>query len=54
MRASFAAWRAAHFPAIGQGEIEVVGVSDIYANFGGGMQDPAALRHFLVNLPTAG
>lgn len=43
----FAAWRAAHFPAIGQGEIEVVGVSDIYANFGGGMQDPAALRHFL-------
>jgi hypothetical protein len=43
----FADWRRSHFPLTGSGEVEVVGISDIYANFGGGMQDLAALRNFL-------
>ena len=43
----YAAWRRGHFPLLGQGEVEVVGIGDIYANFGSGMQDPAALRNFL-------
>ncbi len=43
----FADWRRNHFPLTGSGEVEVVGISDIYANFGGGMQDLAALRNFL-------
>ncbi len=40
-------WRRTHFPLTDSGEVEVVGISDIYANFGGGMQDLAALRNFL-------
>lgn len=43
----YADWRRAHFPFIGSGEVEIVGIGDIYANFGSGMQDPAALRNFL-------
>lgn len=43
----YAAWRRAHFPLVGDGEVEVVGISDIYANFSSGMQDPAGLRNFL-------
>ena len=43
----YAEWRRGHFPDTGTGEVEVVGVSDIYANFSGGMQDLAALRNFL-------
>ena len=43
----YAEWRRSHFPETGTGEVEVVGISDIYANFSGGMQDLAALRNFL-------
>ncbi|MBM4116749.1 hypothetical protein FJ251_03270 [bacterium] len=45
--ARYADWRRAHFPLLGSGEVELVGISDVYANFGSGMQDPAALRNFL-------
>ncbi len=43
----YAAWRRGNFPLLGQGDVKTVAVSDIYANFGGGMQDPAALRNYL-------
>ena len=40
-------WRSNHYPFGGIGEIEAVAISDIYANFGNGMQDVAALRNYL-------
>ncbi|MDP6796650.1 MAG: C25 family cysteine peptidase, partial [Candidatus Krumholzibacteria bacterium] len=43
----YADWRSGSFPLIGQGEVETVSISDVYANFSGGMQDVAALRNFI-------
>jgi len=43
----YAAWREDRYPGQPAGEVEVVATSDIWANFGGGMQDVAALRNFV-------
>ncbi len=40
-------WRSENFPEFGTGEVEMVAISDVYANFSGGMQDVAGLRNFL-------
>ncbi|MCP4548955.1 MAG: hypothetical protein GY835_21075 [bacterium] len=45
---TYAAFRQTNFPSeSGAGVVETVAVSDIYANFGHGMQDVAAIRNFL-------
>ncbi len=40
-------WRSENFPEFGTAEVEMVDISDVYANFSGGMQDVAGLRNFL-------
>jgi len=40
-------WRSQNMPDFGIGNVEMVALSDIYANFSGGMQDVAGLRNFL-------